>query len=342
MNLALAALAFAVAAVLTYWFSRPGSMFYILDHPTARSLHVQPRPRSGGLAIAAAVYLTGSVASSCCLVPSPVLAWMAAAGLVVAGVSFVDDRRGLSVGYRLFTHLLAAAAVVIADGGSIGLGLPGAALDLPLFVSLPATILFVVWMINLYNFMDGMDGFAGGMAVFGFGCFAWLGWLAGQEAFTTTALVLAAAAAGFLVFNFPPARIFMGDAGSTLLGFFAAALMLWAQRDGIFPLWIGVLVFSPFIVDATVTLIRRVLHGEKFWQAHKKHYYQRLVELGWGHRRTVLVEYALMALSAVGAVAATAADERGQWAILAAAVTIYLVFFTWVGLRERRGARPGS
>jgi UDP-N-acetylmuramyl pentapeptide phosphotransferase/UDP-N-acetylglucosamine-1-phosphate transferase len=132
-------------------------------------------------------------------------------------------------------------------------------------------------MTNLYNFMDGMDGFAGGMTLIGGLTLALL--TATGNAWTISVLssLLAGAAAGFLVHNFPPARIFMGDVGS---------------------LWVPLIVFSPFVVDATATLLRRALAGEKVWQAHRVHYYQRVVLLGWGHRRTVMVEYGLMVLCA--------------------------------------------
>jgi UDP-N-acetylmuramyl pentapeptide phosphotransferase/UDP-N-acetylglucosamine-1-phosphate transferase len=141
-------------------------------------------------------------------------------------------------------------------------------------------LIFTVWFINLYNFMDGMDGFAGGMGTLGFGFLAYLGWLAGQDFFALSGLLIAGANLGFLLCNFPPARIFMGDAGSTTMGFLAAGMSLWGVRDGLFPMWIPILIFSPFIVDATVTLIRRLVHGDKVWQAHRSHYYQRLVLLG--------------------------------------------------------------
>ena len=189
---------------------------------------------------------------------------------------------------------------------------------------------------NLYNFMDGMDGFAGGMAVIGFGTFAVFGWLAGQQLFAALNLIVAAAAGGFLLFNFPAARIFMGDIGSSSLGFLAAAFMLWADRNGIFPLWIGVLVFSPFIVDATVTLIRRILRRDKFWEAHKRHYYQRLVQLGWGHRRTVLWEYAVMVLCAVSALIARYLAPSGQWIMIAMWLLAYLVIMIVVHELEAR------
>ena len=170
--------------------------------------------------------------------------------------------------------------------------------------------LATMWVTNLYNFMDGSDGLAGGMALFGFGAYALAAWLAGDAVFVVVAASIAAAAAAFLVFNFPPAKVFMGDAGSIPLGFLAAALGILGWRAGHWPLWFPVLVFSPFIIDASVTLARRLLRGERVWRAHRSHYYQRLVQLGWGHRNTALAEYALMA--GCGAARALGARSAGR------------------------------
>jgi len=159
------------------------------------------------------------------------------------------------------------------------------------------TWLAIVWMTNLFNFMDGMDGFAGGMALAGFTFLGLAGWLAGAQSYAVFCWLVSASTLGFLPFNFPPARIFMGDAGSATLGLLAAALSLWGVNDGIFPIWFPLLVFSPFVVDATLTLLGRSLRREKIWQAHRTHYYQRLVQAGWGHRKTVLTEYLLMLMA---------------------------------------------
>ena len=183
------------------------------------------------------------------------------------------------------------------------------------------TGLFVLWMINLYNFMDGMDGFAGGMAVIGFTTLAWLG--RADTEFAAVCMTIAAACAGFLVYNFPPARLFLGDTGSTALGFLAAACSLWGSQAGLFPFWAALWVFSPFIVDATVTLLRRLVRGERVWEAHRSHYYQRLVLLGWGHRRTVLAEYALMLACAGAAILAVQLPTGGILALAAGGLCIY-------------------
>lgn len=265
----------------------------ILDHPNERSLHQTPVSRTGGLAI-----LTGIGAALLVIVvlghfPEGLNRALVGAAMV-ALISFFDDRAGIGVAPRFAVHMLAAMVAVFSGLAlrEVEIGFWG--WDWPDFLGTGFSLLFLIWMANLYNFMDGMDGFAGGMGLFGFGFLGLLGWLAGNLGFALICWSTALACLGFLGFNFPPARIFMGDTGASTLGFWSGALILWADRHELFPFWAGVLIFSPFIVDATVTLLRRLLAGEKIWQAHRSHYYQRLVQLGWGHRRTVLAEYVLM------------------------------------------------
>jgi UDP-N-acetylmuramyl pentapeptide phosphotransferase/UDP-N-acetylglucosamine-1-phosphate transferase len=211
-------------------------------------------------------------------------------------------------------------------------------------LAVAAAALAFAWMANLYNFMDGSDGLAGGMALIGFSFYGAAAWLAGSTEFALVNFSIAAAAAAFLVFNFHPARIFLGDAGSVPLGFLAAALGLtgWLQRDWTW--WFPVLVFSPFIVDASATLARRLLQREKVWQAHRDHYYQRLVQLGWGHRKTALAEYALMAASGGLALAALTLTAGLQAVALAAAAGAYLLIMVsieraWRAALPAKGAR---
>lgn len=335
ISVVLAAFAFTMCAWLTRRLCNPGSRLYMLDHPAQRSLHSQPVPRGGGLAIFAAIFVLGTIAAGVYSASSEV-AWIAMAALLIVGISFLDDWLTINLGYRIVTHI-AAASLIVWDGFALGsIDLPGAVWVLAEPVAMGLSLLFIVWMVNLYNFMDGMDGFAAGMAVIGFSTFAVLGWLKGAQLFVAFNVIVATGAGGFLLFNFPPARIFMGDVGSSLLGFLAASFMLWAERDGIFPLWIGVLVFSPFIVDATVTLFRRILRGEKVWQAHKTHYYQRLVQLGWGHRRTVLWEYVLMLLCALSAVIARFSVPSIQWLIIVAWLLAYSSLMLTVHRLETR------
>lgn len=338
-----AILAFAVTVLLTRSFVNPGSQLHILDYPNERSLHSRPVPRTGGVAIVTAILAGGLLylLVSAHAIPRE-LGWPAGLAAVIACVSYLDDRRHMPVSYRLTAHVV--AAVLLAAGGFAinSLSLPGFTCALPGWLAVGLTVLFTVWMVNLYNFMDGMDGFAGGMAVFGFGALAVTGWMAGHDLFLAVNLIIASASAGFLVFNFPPAKIFMGDVGSSTLGMLAAALSLWGARDGVFPLWLALLVFSPFITDATVTLLRRLWRREKIWQAHKTHYYQRLVQAGWGHRKTVLVEYLIMLGCGLTAVLSLRAGSGIQAAMLAGWVLFYIIFFSWVSWYVARRHRDSA
>lgn len=323
--MALAGLAaFAVSAVGSGWIVRRAGA-WLVDHPNERSLHAHPVSRGGGVAIAAGV-AAGLAAVWLAGPPAPELAWVAAGALAVAVVSFADDLRGVAPGIRLAVHFAAAGCVLAAGLGCERIALPGLALDLGPVWGGAFTALFVVWSVNLFNFLDGIDGYAAGMAAIGLTTLALLCAGNGAVGLAAGALAAAAAAAGFLRFNLPPARIFMGDLGSTLLGYLCAAAMLSAERLASVPLWASGLVFSPFIVDATVTLALRTAAGHRPWRAHGRHFCQRLVRLGWGHRRTLLRGYAVMlacaasAGLALDAPVAVQAGVLGGWAALYAAV----------------------
>jgi UDP-N-acetylmuramyl pentapeptide phosphotransferase/UDP-N-acetylglucosamine-1-phosphate transferase len=307
----------------------------LLDRPNERSLHKIPVPRTGGIAVLAGVLCAAALS----LVGVPFgmeWAWVSAAVLPVAVVSFLDDRGEVRPLYRLAAHIL-AAVFLLAGGITWGqIDLPGFHWKMPDALAIVSTLLFVVWMINLYNFMDGMDGFAGGMAVFGFGSLAAAAWQA-DPAYALLNAIIAASAAGFLVRNFPPARIFLGDLGSATLGLLAAATSLIGAGRGLFPLWVAWLAFSPFILDATWTLLRRLARGERVWQAHRSHYYQRFVLAGWSHRKTLLWSYLLMAACGATAVAALHMTEHDQRWLLSAWATIYVAIGFRVRLAERIG-----
>jgi UDP-N-acetylmuramyl pentapeptide phosphotransferase/UDP-N-acetylglucosamine-1-phosphate transferase len=177
------------------------------------------------------------------------------------------------------------------------------------------------------------------MAVAGFGACSVAALLAGDHALTLAGGAVVAAALGFLWFNFHPARVFMGDAGSIPLGFLAGAIGLLGWARGVWPLWFGPVVFGPFIADASVTLLRRALRGERFWQAHRTHYYQRVVQMGFGHRRTALAAYVLMALSAGVALAVMHADAATQGLAVAGLGVVYVALGVVVDLRWRVFAR---
>ena len=328
---------FATASVLAGYLAGPAARITLLDHPNDRSLHQRPTPRTGGLAMLAASLIGGFLVGWTLPVSRPGLGLLLLGLAPLAVVSLLDDRGGIRFQWRLAAHVWAAFSLVLAGYKPDWFELPGLVMPLSSGFAFLLTLLFGVWMINLYNFMDGMDGFAGGMALIGFATLAWLG--RADSAFMSACLIAAAASAGFLVHNFPPARLFMGDTGSIMLGFLAAACSLWGNKIGLFPLWAALLIFSPFVVDATVTLLRRLLRGENVLEAHRTHYYQRLVLLGWGHRRTVLTEYALMLACAGSAVWAVRLSPAGQISLLVGWWLVYSLLMWGVGRLERRRAR---
>ncbi len=270
----------------------------ILDHPNQRSLHTKVVPRTGGVAILVSI-LSGVLAAWLMGYAMPAMLQILVALLLIAVCSFIDDLKGLSVLSRLCVHLLAVGLVIHAGFVIHNIGTADFQLIMPSVIAIVLTTLFMIWSINLYNFMDGMDGFAAGMTIIGFGTFAMIGLLQSDLAFVCVNACLAASVLGFWFYNFPPAKIFMGDLGSSVLGFCFAVVSLWGVSANHFSIWIPCIIFSPFIVDATYTLLKRAFAGERFWEAHKTHFYQRLVEAGNGHKKVVLAEYALMAVCAL-------------------------------------------
>jgi len=311
--------AFAVTLTVVWWLARSRVALIAVDRPNERSLHDRPIPRSGGLGLHAGVLLAWPIAGA----GTPAVIWISVVGLLI--VSLIDDIRGMPVLARLAAHLLAsgtvAALVLYPVHGWVAAGV---------------ATLGIAWMINLYNFMDGADGLAGGMAFFGFGFYGIAAWHADSTGFALFNFSIAAAAIAFLWFNFHPARIFMGDAGAVPLGFLAATagLIGWLQQDWAW--WFPLLVFSPFIVDASITLARRTVCRARIWEAHRDHYYQRLVRMGWGHRRTALAEYALMTLCGIAALAGLRWPQSGQIALLLAAALFYVLIAGLVEIAWRR------
>ena len=315
---------FAVSGLLAWLLAHAKGHWQILDIPNERSLHTRPTPRTGGIAVLAG--LAAGLFSAWAWNGYSLTNWpLTLAIAILAIVALIDDSHTLGAGLRLLAQIGAVSLLLLTREST--------PLDA---LALIAAALFLVWMINLYNFMDGMDGFAGGMAVTGFGTFALLAWQAGYPDLALGCAVVVAAAGGFLLLNFPPARLFMGDTGSTVLGLLAGVVILTAHREAILPVWLGILVFSPFIIDASITISRRLLRGEKFWQAHKSHYYQRLVESGWGHRRTVLVEYVLMIACSASAVAAASQPLARQTIIIAGWAVIYAAIIYSIHRVEQR------
>lgn len=278
--------AFTATLLATWWLTYGRLAKILVDQPNRRSLHQNPVPRTGGIGILLGILLAWMI------ITPELPAVMSGLGLLLA-ISFLDDLRGVPIFCRLGIHLVAAGTLAITClSDNAGLS------------AMLAATLIIAWMINLYNFMDGSDGLASGMTLSGFGFYGIAAWFAGNIEFAFLNFSVSAAAAAFLIFNFHPARIFMGDAGSVPLGYLAGVFGLIGWVNGYWAWWFPLLVFSPFIVDSSVTLARRLFRRERVWEAHRDHYYQRLVQLGWGHRNTALAEYVLMIVCGVAALAA--------------------------------------
>lgn len=289
----------------------------ILDYPNSRSLHVKPVPRIGGLGLMLGVVVSWWLFSN----NLPVAVWCSVIALIA--ISTADDLWHMPVWGRLCVHGLAAAVFSWLTFNAHGW---------PIHLSF---ILVIIWMTNLYNFMDGSDGLAGGMATIGFGYYGLAAVLSNSIDFAVINFSIAAAGLGFLFHNFYPARIFLGDSGAIPLGFLAATMGLLGWVNDVWSLWVPLLIFSPFIVDASVTLTKRLWRGKKIWRAHREHYYQRLVQTELGHRNTALLSYALMLLAGACAVAMNTFDSTVQFIIVATWGIIYLVLMLIADLGKK-------
>jgi UDP-N-acetylmuramyl pentapeptide phosphotransferase/UDP-N-acetylglucosamine-1-phosphate transferase len=236
---------------------------------------------------------------------------------------------------RLVIQTVAAAAVAMA----ILRGDAAALSAVALVAAVAAATLAIVWSANLFNFMDGSDGLAAAMAVCGFAAYGvaarWAG--APEQAY----VALAAAALPFLAMNLPPARTFMGDVGAVPLGFLAAYFGLAGCRADLWPAWFPLLIFLPFVADASLTLAQRLLRGERAWIAHKAHYYQRLHQLGAGHRGTLLAYFGLMAGTWLTALATLAIGPAYGWGALAAWIAAITALFARIDYHWAR-RKPAS
>lgn len=273
-----------------------------VDVPNERSSHDAPKPRFGGIAIMAA-FLAGAVWIFIQEPATREFLPLVAGGVLLFVTGLVDDWRGLSVGVRFLVQILVAAIAVAAGTvldhvtlpvvGTVGFG----------WLTIPITVLFIMASINFYNFIDGIDGLAGGSAFIASTVLALIAMILGHVALGLVFLALAGSAVGFLQFNFPPSRLFMGDGGSTFLGYAFAYLAV--AGNGLvpeLPVFIPMLILSALYLDAGLTLVNRMLRGEKILQAHHTHYYQRLLSLGLNHKQVTLLEYLFVLLLGMSAI----------------------------------------
>ncbi len=293
----------------------------LLDNPNARSSHSQATPRGGGL-VFILLWLVAGVGLVFWEVWSLVqaLAFLPGA-LLLAGIGYWDDRHDLPARWRALVHFVVAGVSVVALDVT----------DLPLgWLSAGLAVFAIVWSVNLFNFMDGTDGIAGVEALFVLVVGGFFLWQAGGGALAIPAWVLAATVTGFLLWNWPRARIFMGDVGSSVLGFLVAVFALAGEVwfDVSVVLWI--ILYGVFWFDATVTLVRRVMAGERWYSAHRSHAYQRLHNpLGWSHARILWGVITLNSMLAGLAWWANAMPDM-QWVALGVAVVLLSIAYGWV------------
>lgn len=247
--------------------------------------------------------------------------------LALAFASFIDDLHRLPTVARLAAHVAAAGMLVWHILSPMHV------------VELALLALAIVWITNLYNFMDGSDGIAGGMSVIGFGTYAVAASIAGDVDTALLCIAVAGASAGFLAYNFYPARVFLGDVGSIPLGFLAGAVGVVGWRNDAWPLWFPLLVFGPFIGDATLTLLKRLLRGERVWRAHREHYYQRMVRMGLGHRGTAFIAYGAMIVCSAAALFGRDKGVTMQVAVFGTASVFLAAAALWVDIRWTRHCR---
>lgn len=247
-----------------------------LDTPNHRSLHEIPVPRTGGWAVITGVSI-GLVVSRLSISPLVLLAFFA-----LFAISLIDDLRPLSARARFSVQLASVSLVLYAFAPEVA--------HWSIWVLL---IVGGVWVINLYNFMDGMDGFAGSMTAIGFGALGVISAWRGAGDLAGICFLIAACSVIFLYYNWPQARIFLGDAGSTVIGLAVFAVSVAGWQQGVFHWLVPLLIFCPFWLDATATLLLRVVRRERWWEAHRQHIYQR-VALKFGVKTSLFIELFVM------------------------------------------------
>jgi Fuc2NAc and GlcNAc transferase len=262
-----------ISLLLTSALRRYALSKSLIDVPNARSSHTVPTPRGGGVAIVLSFLLLVPLLSIFSLLP-----WASAWGLIGAGVGvavlgFLDDHGHIAARWRLLGHFSAAVWALFWLGGIPPLTIMGVVFDMG-WIGVVLSLFYLVWMLNLYNFMDGIDGLASVEAIAVCLSASLIYALMGFSSLVWAPLLLSFTVAGFLYWNFPPAKIFMGDAGSGFLGVTLGILSLQAACASPALLWVWVILMGVFVVDATFTLVRRLVRGDKVYEAHRSHAYQ--------------------------------------------------------------------
>ncbi|MCW0922707.1 glycosyltransferase family 4 protein [Pseudomonas sp. RG1] len=278
---------FLASLLMTFMLRRYALHRQLIDMPNARSSHTVPTPRGGGVAIAVSFLAALAAVAAVGILPLGQFAGLFGAGLIVALIGFADDHGHIAARWRLLGHFAAASWLLVCFGGLPRLNVFGFDVDLEWYGAILAAV-YLVWVLNLYNFMDGIDGIAGAVAICVTVVGAILYYWCGHPQQVWTPLLLASACAGFLIWNFPPAKIFMGDAGSGFLGIILASMALQAASIEPQLLWSWLILMGVFVVDATYTMLRRLIRGEKIYEAHRSHAYQYASRQHSSHKKVTL------------------------------------------------------
>ncbi len=280
-------LIFLLSLALTAWLRRYAIRKNILDIPNQRSSHVIPTPRGGGVAIVVSFACALIFLAYHAIIPLNVLCALLGGGLSIAAIGYADDLYKLPTLCRFLGHIAVAAWAVYWLHGFSSLDLGAWHFSLP-HAGVFVAVFAIVWCTNLYNFMDGIDGLAGSEGLFVAIAASAALWLTGEPDTAIMLLFLAASIAGFTYFNWPPAKIFMGDAGSGLLGYLFSVLAVYTANTGKLSIVFWFIVLGIFIGDATFTLLYRMLQGKKWYAAHREHAYQQLIARGASHNKVTL------------------------------------------------------
>jgi Fuc2NAc and GlcNAc transferase len=320
------------AAVLTGIARKSFHRRGMFDVPNQRSSHANPVPRGGGIAIVTAFVIGLLLIFGGQGMDARLLVIVVPGASAVAAVGWLDDRHGASPRLRAAVHFVAAAWAVAWLGGlpELQVGLTHIVLGR---VGAVLAVVGVVWFLNLFNFMDGIDGIAGSQAVLIALVAGLIAWLNADRSLAVAWLLLGGSAAGFVVWNWPPARIFMGDVGSGFLGYCLAVLALVGERSGSVPLLAWTILVAVFGFDATITLVRRLIRGERVYEAHRRHAYQRAVISGFTHRTVTIAAATITAALGAGALAA-ALQPAVLWPVLLGALLMLCAVYAALERRQ--------
>jgi len=271
-----------LSLVITEIYRRYSLKNNFLDIPNERSSHTLPTPRGGGISIVGLFLITLIISNS---ISSDILFAFVGAGFLVALVGFLDDKAHIAARWRLLFHFLAAFWALYYLGSLPAFQFLSYSFDLG-WVGVVIVATLLVWMLNLFNFMDGIDGIAASEAIFVACAGAYFSWINGLENLSYISLVLASSTMGFFILNWPPAKIFMGDVGSGFLGIMLGVIAYANILEGV-TIWIWLILLAVFLVDSGVTLFRRIFNGNKWYEAHCSHAYQHAARQ-WGHRNVTL------------------------------------------------------